>query len=271
MEDGTRSESERVFVKAYDFASSCDLRAARQTLEAGMGGRVLESDPLLVQFDNRRMVAVFDYGAAAFFNYPGPEGRQLLERLRASAVRVNRVMAEDDFTLHLAPRMRRPEGTEAMTIREFNRDIAMVVGIVLSRSVSLEYYENQVDNVLSRIESTVGQLAATGWMPRRLREPTRQVGFALSVELDLAYSVAVLEDPDVVWDGGARVAELYTALKREFDLEDRIRGVREKISIISRSSTFILSRLEAQRASTLEWIIILLILSEIVLALAGKL
>jgi uncharacterized Rmd1/YagE family protein len=104
-----------------------------------------------------------------------------------------------------------------------------------------------------------------------LRGSARQVGFALSVALDLAYSVANLDDPDVVWDGGTRIAGPHGALKREFDLEDRIRVIREKASIISRASTLLLSCIEAQRASMREWIISLLILSAILLALFGKL
>ncbi len=93
---------------------------------------------------------------------------------------------------------------------------------------------------------------------------------ALAVEHALAYNVLVLEDPDVVWDGGKDAEELYLALRREFDLEDRVKIIREKVSIIARSSTFIISRLEAQRSQLLEWGIILLIVGEIVLVLLGK-
>jgi uncharacterized Rmd1/YagE family protein len=59
-------------------------------------------------------------------------------------------------------------------------------------------------------------------------------------------------------------------LKREFDLEARMKILQQKISIISRFSTFVLSRLEAQRASYLEWIIIILIVGEILLSLIGR-
>jgi len=73
-----------------------------------------------------------------------------------------------------------------------------------------------------------------------------------------------------VWDGGKRIEELYTNLKRQFDLDDRIKIIQQKVSIISRSTTFIISRLEARRSQFLEWIIILLILLEIVLFAMGK-
>ena len=84
------------------------------------------------------------------------------------------------------------------------------------------------------------------------------------------YNLSIFDDPDIVWDGGKRIEDLYKSLKREFDLEDRIEIVQQKISIISRSSTFVIARLEGQRSRILEWIIILLILLEILLVIFGK-
>jgi uncharacterized Rmd1/YagE family protein len=216
------------------------------------------------------MVLVLDYGSVVFFNHPESRWRLLLAHLSRCSHRKNKFVGEDEFVLYLAPRLKRPEGTDELYIKEFTRDIALVVGIVLARSVSLEYYEVLVANALAGFEETIDELATRGWMPKRRRDLTKHVGFALSVEHDLAYNLSVLDDPDVVWGGGVRIGELYANLKREFDLENRTKAIQQKISIISRSSTFVLGRLEAQRSSMLEWIIILLILSEIVLVLFGK-
>jgi uncharacterized Rmd1/YagE family protein len=127
-----------------------------------------------------------------------------------------------------------------------------------------------VTEALAQFEETVEDLARRGWIPRRRKELSKRVGLALSVEHELAYDVSVFDDPDIVWDGGTRIEQLYLSLKKEFDLEDRIKILQQKISLISRSSTFFISRLEAQRSDMLELIIILLILSEIVLLLFGK-
>jgi uncharacterized Rmd1/YagE family protein len=136
--------------------------------------------------------------------------------------------------------------------------------------VSIEYYEAQVADALAQLEQTISTLARQGKIPRSPRALTRQVGFALSVEHELAYALSVFDDPDVVWDGGPKIESLYRSLKREFDLEDRIRILQQKVSLISRSSTFVISRLEGQRSQVLEWIIIFLIMSEIILVLLGK-
>lgn len=264
-------ESERIIVKAFDYASEFDLKKARSVLLSRMGGKILDDDPLLVQVTRQKMLMVFDYGAVVFFDHTDEEIGEFLSLLDSCAFRKNKRISQDEFTLYLSGRTKKPEGTEELTVKELNRDIALVVGVVLSRSVSVEYYESLVSNALATFEETISELATRGWMPRRRRELTKQVGFALSVEHELAYNISVLDDPDIVWDGGGKIEALYASLKREFDLVDRIRVIQQKVSIISRSSTFVLGRLEAQRSNMLEWIIILLILSEILLALSGTL
>ncbi|MBI4548182.1 MAG: RMD1 family protein [Ignavibacteriae bacterium] len=263
-------EPEKIVVKAYDVASTYDLSSARKVLEAELRGNVLETNPLLVQLDTKRMVAVFDYGSIVLFNVDVDESELVMEKLKPFTQRLNKTMSEDEFMLYLAPRAKSPEGTDELYIKEFNRDIALVVGIVLSRSVSMEYYEKLVSNALAHLEEPIASLQYTGKIPRRERELTKRVGFALAVEQELTYLLAVFDDPDIVWDGGKRIEDLYENLKRQFDLEGRIKVIQQKVSLISRSSMFVISRLEAQRSRMLEWVIILLILFEIVLVILGK-
>ncbi len=265
------SEVPSIRVKAYDCASEYDLKAARDMITRDFPqARLLQLDPLLVQIGDSPAVAIFDYGAVVFFDLETAEIQHWLDKLKTCASRENKIICEDDFLLNLSFQQMSPVGTEEWHIKEFNRDIALLVSIVLSRSVSLEYYERLVGDAMEQLEQTVNFMADRGRIQRRSRDLTRRVGFALAVEHALAYNVLVLEDPDVVWDGGKDAEELYLALRREFDLEDRVKIIREKVSIIARSSTFIISRLEAQRSQLLEWGIILLIVGEIVLVLLGK-
>jgi uncharacterized Rmd1/YagE family protein len=264
-------EPDRVVARAFDYASAYDLKAARDLLPREKSAKVLDADPLIVQIRSRAVVAVFEYGSCVFFNIEDAECRRIIDMLRPAAIRPNRSISTDEFLLNLGARQKAPAGTEELTVREFNRDIVTVVGVVLSRSVALEYYENLLNGTLERLEQTVAALAATGRIPRGERRLTRQVGLGLLIEYELAYSVSAFDDPDIIWDAGEKIVRLYRQLKREFDLDDRIKVIHQKVSLISRWSTFVISRLEGHRARMLEWIIIVLIAAEILLALAGRL
>ena len=268
-EKGTEQQ-EKIFVKAYDVASVYDIAGIRKLFEDEFRYKILEASPLLVQLHPDKMVAVFDYGSLVFFNVESEEARNLMQLLNPFTQRPNKTISEDEFTLNLANQTKTPEGTDVMYIRELNRDLALVVGIVLSRSVSIEYYEKLVAGALARLEQPIAFLQDSGKIPHGQRELTKRVGFALAVEQELAYTLSAFDDPDVVWDGGKRIEELYSNLKRQFDLEDRINIIQQKVSIISRSSTFVISRIEGRRSQILEWIIILLIVLEILLFLFWK-
>ncbi len=264
-------QTEKITVKAYDVASAFDLSRGRKMFEEEQLGKILHGNPLLVQFSASKMIGVFDYGSIVFFDIEQTERNTWIEKLKTYAVRENKSYSEDDFILYLAPHPKKPEGTDELVVKEFNRDIALVVGTVLSRSVSVEFYEKLVGDALAKLEQPIESLQTTGKIPHSERELTQRVGFALAVEQELAYTLSVFDDPEIIWDGGRRIDELYRNLKREFDLEDRIKVIQQKVSIISRSSTFVISRIETKRSRLLEWIIILLIVLEILLVILGKL
>ena len=270
VQSDIKTEPETIVVKAYDIASSYDLPTARKALEGELKCKVFETNPLLIQLSDSKMVAVFDYGSIVFFDTEILECNRILEMLKPFARRLNKIVSEDAFTLYRSSHAKKPEGTDELIIKEFSRDIALVVGTVLSRSVSVEYYEKLVADALAQLEQPIASLQTTGKIPHAARELTKKVGFALAVEQELAYALSMFDDPDIVWNGGKPIEELYRNLKRQFDLEDRIRAIQQKVSIISRSSMFVISRIEGQRSQILEWIIILLIFLEILLVIFGK-
>jgi uncharacterized Rmd1/YagE family protein len=266
---GSVARTERIIARAFDVASSYDLRAVRAHLSRELRGRVLLPNPLLHESSGRRHLVVFEYGTIVFFNYEPLEAETVISKLRPFSVRPNATVGKDEFTITVAPRGKRPEGTDELTIKEYTRDTILLVGVVLSRSVALEYYEGLISESLAALEQTVGSLATTGKVPRAARALARQVGLGLKIEHELSYSVEMFDDPDVIWDGGHRIEQLYRDLKREFDLDDRTKILQQKVSLIARWSTFVISRIEAQRSRMLEWIIIILIFSEILLVLLG--
>jgi required for meiotic nuclear division protein 1 len=266
---GPAARTEQIIVRAFDVASSYDLRGVREYVTREIRGRVILSNPLVHESSSRRHFVVFEYGTIVFFNYEPLEAERVISKIKTWSARPNRTVGKDEFTLTVAPRGKRPEGTDELTVKELNRDTILLVAVVLSRSVALEYYEGLISESLARLEQTVAALASSGKVPRAERALARQVGLGLMIEHELSYNVEIFDDPDVVWDGGHRIEQLYRDLKREFDLDDRTKIIQQKVSLIARWSTFVISRIEAQRSRMLEWIIIILILSEILLVLFG--
>ena len=111
------SPRETIVARAFDYASSYDVRAAREILQAEGQGRLVSGNPLMVQYDTRRIIVVFDYGSVVFFGYEEAACRSLLESLSKCAQRRNKIVSSDDLSLSLVARQRRPEGTDVLYIQ----------------------------------------------------------------------------------------------------------------------------------------------------------
>ncbi|MBI5466359.1 MAG: RMD1 family protein [Candidatus Kerfeldbacteria bacterium] len=249
-------------VFAYDIATSFDLTALRPAAEAW--GKLLERDPIIIEMSASKYLVVFEYGSVVFFNFTSPEIRSWLERLKVYAHRANRREFVDQFTLYIDARKPRLATTEELTVKQFMLDVVKLVAIVLSRSVGLEYYEDLIDRNLAKLEQSVEALSREGRLILKRRELMKEVGLALAIQHELAYNLELLDAPDVVWERGAAMQHLYEHLTAQFSITNRVQVLERKISIISRSSEFIIERLQERTANLLEWAIIFLFVIDLV-------
>jgi uncharacterized Rmd1/YagE family protein len=253
-------------ILAYDVATSFNLRTLQ--VDAVAWGAVVARDPVIVQCADDRYMAVFDYGSVVFFNFDEAATRLWLGKLTPYASRMGRQEYSDSLILHVG----KPDGeatTEEFAVPEFTLDIVKLVATVLSRSVSLEYFEFLVDRSLEQLEDSIEQLAHRGRLVGSRNTLTKQVGVGLNIQHELAYNLGLLDDPDILWEGGHRIEKLYTHLSQAFDIRERAQALQHKIDIIAKSSEFVIMRLQERTLTWQEYAIIALFIIDIVLIYWG--
>jgi len=197
------------------------------------------------------------------FNFSAAEARARLDQLKAYASRTNRREFNDSFTLYVGLR-RGVASTEEITVKSFFLDTVKLVATVLSRSVSLEYYEDLIDKSLGQLEESVDELSRRGRLVLKRRELVKVVGLALAIHHELAYNLQLLDDPDLLWERGPEMQELYHSLSTQFSISQRAAALERKLNIMARSSEFIIERLQDRTANLLEWAIIGLFVIDLV-------
>ena len=250
-----------ISVLAFDVATSFDLTTLRPAAE--QWGRVVERSPLIVELSQDRYLAIFPYGSVVFFNLTIDEARSWLDQIKSYATRANRREFTDTFTLYVGVK-RRAASTEEVSVKKFLLDTVKLVATVLSRSVSLEYYEDLIDRNLGKLEESVDQLSREGRLVLKRRELVKVVGLALAIHHELAYNLQLLDDPDVLWEQGPEMQELYQNLGSQFSISTRAAVLERKLNIMARSSEFIIERLQDRTANLLEWAIIGLFVIDLV-------
>ena len=119
--------------------------------------------------------------------------------------------------------------------------------------------------MFDRIEPFARALAEHGRIPAGRRAILQHIGRALLVSQRVSGRVAVAEKPDVLWDR-PDLERLYARLQDEYELKERTEVLNRKLAVISDTATALTDVIDTERSLRLEFIIVVLIVLEVVIA-----
>ncbi|MDR3683207.1 MAG: RMD1 family protein, partial [Geothrix sp.] len=155
-------------------------------------------------------------------------------------------------------------GFSEVQLREFTLEKLRIVSLTLAQSVALDHFEAAVSRAMARFQPVVGALSHAGKLLLPHREVLRIVGFAMEVRAAVLDNLTLFDDPPETWESES-LAHLDSALYDQFDLEERLGAIKEKLAYLHDTGATFLGLLDTRKNHRLEWIIILLILVEILL------
>src|SRR3989344_2663816 len=132
-----------------------------------------------------------------------------------------------------------------------------IISYVLSQSVALERYEDEIEANLSEIGVIVENLKSPGRAMLNERGLLKQIGNVLSVKQTAVAHLSLFDKPEEVWESPG-LESLYNRMNFEYELQDRFDILDEKIKYLSDISQMLMNFLAEKRNAFLETIIILL-------------
>ena len=150
-------------------------------------------------------------------------------------------------------------------VKEISAERLIVISEALAKSVVLANDEHEVAAVFEKTEPLARLLAETGRTPGGRRAILTHIGNALLVQHRVSGRVAVAEKPDVLWDR-PDLERLYARLEAEYELKERLDALNRKLAVIAESAKALTDIIDTERSLRLEFIIVLLIVAEVVIA-----
>jgi uncharacterized Rmd1/YagE family protein len=225
---------------------------------------VLATNPLVLEPEAGTWVYLSRFGAAVFWNASPAVIEAVLRDLEALPGTLARVeAARDDLRVHLGAEADRV-GFSEVWLRELTLDKLKIVSLALAQSVALDSVEGEVSRAMDRFQPVVTILREEGYLVSGQHELLRMVGFAMSVRATVLDNLTLFDDPPETWESEA-LAHLDGALFDQFDLEERLSAVNQKLAYLKDAGATVLDVLAHRKDQRLEWIIIVLILVEVVL------
>jgi uncharacterized Rmd1/YagE family protein len=136
----------------------------------------------------------------------------------------------------------------------------------IGQSVALEYYEVLTDELITSSKHYILELEKHGKLSISKTNLLKYIGRVLNVKNSIVDNLYILDDPNLVWDN-EELNLLNRQLKVNFDINTRFKDLDYRLQIVENNLTLFTDVLNVRESSRLEWVVIILIALEIVIAL----
>ncbi|AOW11373.1 hypothetical protein EM308_12300 [Flavobacterium gilvum] len=141
-----------------------------------------------------------------------------------------------------------------------------IVMLNIAQSVALDYYEVLTDELITSSKEYIIELEQRGKLSISKKNLLKYIGKVLNVKNSIVDNLYILDDPNLVWDN-EELNLLNRHLKTNFDINPRFRDLDYRLDIVEDNLKLFTDVLNVRESSRLEWIVIILIFLEIMIAL----
>ncbi|MBU2638865.1 MAG: RMD1 family protein [Nanoarchaeota archaeon] len=217
-------------------------------------------DRAVFEIAPKKYVFVYSFGALVFYDVEDLMVSATIKNLRGLKVEILKEKIWDEYKVidHVK------NSIEFNLIRMKSSDIEHIslVALVLAQSVALEFYENQVDSMVTQFSPLNRQLSEKGKLSARDKQILKVVGSNNAIIEVIVSKLSLLEEPASAWES-EEMEWLFNRLHYMFEIEERFKHVQYKLGFVQNNSELMLEVLRGRRDAMLEWIIIILIAVEI--------
>jgi len=238
--------------------------------------KTISALPLAFRAGENGVVAVFRYGVVVLIGLTPAEETEVLKNFKGRISGAFRARDREEETAVVEVSAEREDQIPAggpIYVKDLALERLLLVAYALADSVVLARDEKEVAAVFDTIEPFARELAERGRTLGGRRTILKLIGEALLVQHRVSGRVAVAEDPDVLWDR-PDLSRLYSRLKDEYELKERVESLNRKLTVISDTARALTDMSDTQRSLRLELLIVALIAFEIVITVfqifAGK-
>lgn len=247
-------------VRALQLGESLDIKGLERQ-------DAFSANPLAFRTSTRGTAILFKSGAAVFVDMTPIEEEQVIRGLEHRVIGPIAPLEMETAQIIIAPENDELlDASGAIRLRNADPNHLLLVGEALAVSVALAYVERRIATAFDRIEPIAARLVKRR-LPRGPQSALlEQIGEALLLQKRLADRVDLDDKPDVLWDH-PELERFWAKLVDEYDLPARARAIERKLVVIRETADTITELLSTRTSHRLEWLIIILIVIEIILAL----
>lgn len=262
MNDKTLQCITLCLAESFNFSLLCEhLLATRRA--------VLLKDTLMIEH-NHSYSMVFPYGVVVHWNVELDERRKLQTQLCEFASDIHKDIQEDSFRYKLQALENRIRfDCIEIEVGDDNKNL-LAVAHAMAQSIKLSSFERQALETIEKTKHLPVSLAKTGRINLSKKALAKIRGQLFLTNSDIVLKFDLLDIPEFFWEH-PEFQDLYMQMAHYLELKQRTEILSKKLDTIHDLLEMLADEQKHQHSSTLEWIIIDLIVVEVVITLAEKL
>lgn len=253
------TKDKTIKLSAILIANQLDIKTIKAFLEIKPASE--SSTELLFSFGNDRYQYYFNYGVIVFSGHSEEEIKIAVKSIQSCLKDPNNDWLRDDHEISVQPGNMEFE-FDQLIVDHLDAKVIRITMFNLAQSVALDRYHGITENLLTEIKGFTRDLERTGKLSIGRLEMIKFIGKALSTQNDIADNIYIFDAPEQVWDD-EYLDRLHKGLMRHFDLRVRFSEIEYTLRIIEDNLRVFREISHQRENSTLEWIIIALILVEV--------
>ncbi|RYP67480.1 hypothetical protein DL771_007211 [Monosporascus sp. 5C6A] len=229
------------------------------------------SRPQDVDFDTHvhtPEVFLFDYGVVVIWGMsPAHEQRFLKDIAKFEEEKLEPDDVETEcfnfyYTSEYQPRIY----NDFITLRDKgNYMTKLAISHALAQSVKTSLFEELVASTVETCKDIPTQIALTGKIALSRRQINMQIGELFILRINIHLNGSVLDTPELFW-AEPHLEPVYQAVRSYLEMDQRVTLLTERMDVIADLLAVLKDQLSHGHGEMLEWIVIVLIAAEIVVA-----
>lgn len=220
--------------------------------------------PLVVRLLNNQYAVLTKFGGVTFWNVPYKLRIQFLIEIKPFIKNKKDAYPYDEDTKVIEKGDGNKITFDKVYLPHLGVEQIKIISYVLSQSVALERYEDEIETSLSEVGIIVDNLKSSGKALLSEKKLLQQIGKVLSVKQTAVAHLSLFDKPEEIWES-PELEDLYNRMNVEYELQDRFDVLDEKIKYLSDISQMLMSFMAEKQNAFLEKVIIVLITIDIVI------
>ncbi|KAK3302363.1 uncharacterized protein B0T15DRAFT_440727 [Chaetomium strumarium] len=216
-------------------------------------------------------VFLFNYGVVVIWGMSAAQEQRFLKEI--DKFEVEKLAPEDveteNFNFYYTHEYQARIYNDFITLRDkSNYMTKLAISHALAQSVKTSLFEELIATTIDTCKDIPAQLAFTGKIALSRSEINMQIGELFILRISIHLNGSVLDTPELFWVE-PQLEPVYQAVRSYLEMDQRVGLLTERLDVIADLLAVLKEQLSHGHGEMLEWIVIVLIAAEILVAVAN--